>query len=266
MKCVIDEKVDIQSLNDKRNVTIDRVGVKGVRYPIVVDDRKNKKQPTVADIDIYVELPHQHRGTHMSRFIEVLNNYHGDLIAKLEEFMFQIKKTLAAERAYCKIRFPYFVAKKAPVSKIESLLSYNCFFEAYYDDDFHLDIGVEVPVTSLCPCSKEISNYGAHNQRSLVTVEIEYDQFVWLEDIIELVEESASCEIYSLLKRVDEKYVTEKAYENPAFVEDIVRDITTKLREDKRITSFKIEAENFESIHNHSAYACVENKGKNESK
>ncbi|MFO7896583.1 MAG: GTP cyclohydrolase FolE2 [Candidatus Cloacimonadales bacterium] len=257
MNCSIKEKVDIQSLQDKRNVTIDRVGVKGVRYPIVVDDKRNKQQHTVADIDISVELLHQHRGTHMSRFIEVLNKFHDNLIADLENFILEIKNSLDAERAYTKINFPYFVSKKAPVSRIESLLSYNCWFEASYSDRYHLKIGVEVPVTSLCPCSKEISDYGAHNQRSLVTVEVEYEGFVWLEDIIELVESAASCEIYPLLKRVDEKYVTEKAYENPGFVEDMVRDITTKLRSDQRITSFKVEAENFESIHNHSAYACV---------
>jgi len=266
MECTIKEKVDIQSMHDKRNVTIDRVGVKGVRYPIVVDDRKNKKQSTIAEIDISVELLHKHRGTHMSRFIEVLNNYHGDLIANLEEFMLKTKEALDAQHAYSRISFPYFIAKQAPVSKIESLLSYNCFFEASYGDEFHLKIGVEVPVTSLCPCSKEISKYGAHNQRSLVSVEVEYKGFVWLEDIVDIVEQCASCEIYPLLKRVDEKYVTEKAYENPGFVEDIVRDITTKLREDERIQAFKVEAENFESIHNHSAYACVKSKENNESK
>lgn len=260
MKCDINGKIDIQSLSDKRNVTIDKVGVKGVRYPILVDDKADKKQHTVADIDIYVELPHQHRGTHMSRFIEVLNKFHNKLISNLEEFLIETKKALDADKAYTNIRFPYFIRKKAPVSKIESLLSYNCFFKASYDTDYNLKIGVEVPVTSLCPCSKEISKYGAHNQRSLVTVEIEFDDFIWLEEIIELVESSVSCEIYALLKRVDEKYVTEKAYENPGFVEDMVRDITTKLRDEKRITSFHVEAENFESIHNHSAYACVDSK------
>jgi GTP cyclohydrolase I len=259
MNCSIKEKVDIQSMHDRRNVTIDRVGVKGVRYPIVVDDRRNKKQNTVADIDISVELLHQHRGTHMSRFIEVLNKFHDNLITNLEQFILEIKNSLDAERAYTKIYFPYFVSKQAPVSKIESLLAYNCYFEASYSDCYHLKIGVEVPVTSLCPCSKEISDYGAHNQRSLVSVEVEYNSFVWLEDIIDLVESTASCEIYALLKRVDEKYVTEKAYENPGFVEDMVRDITTKLRADQRIDKFKVEAENYESIHNHSAYACVKN-------
>lgn len=254
---MVKENVDIQSMRDKRNVTIDRVGVKGVRYPIVVDDKSNKTQHTIADIDISVELLHHHRGTHMSRFLEVLNRYHNHLISDLENFIKEVKTTLDADRAYTKISFPYFISKKAPVSKIESLLSYNCFFEASYGEQYSIKIGVEVPVTSLCPCSKEISEYGAHNQRSLVTVEVGYTDFVWLEEIIDIVESSASCEIYPLLKRVDEKYVTEKAYENPGFVEDMVRDITTKLREDKRINSFKVEAENFESIHNHSAYACV---------
>ncbi|MCK4956092.1 MAG: GTP cyclohydrolase I FolE2, partial [Candidatus Cloacimonetes bacterium] len=211
MKCEIENKVDIQSLKDNRKVTIDKVGVKGVRYPIIVDDRTNKTQNTVADIDIFVELPHHHRGTHMSRFIEVLNRFHKEsLIANLEEFLAEIKSSLNADIAYVDIRFPYFIRKHAPVSKIESLLSYNCFFESSYNEEYKLKIGVEVPVTSLCPCSKEISKYGAHNQRSVVVVEVEYDGFVWLEDIIEIVESSVSCEIYPLLKRVDEKYVTEK--------------------------------------------------------
>lgn len=256
-------KQDIQAQVDERKISIDKVGVKNVRYPICVDDRANKVQHTVADLDIYVSLTHHHRGTHMSRFIEVLNKYHADnLVSNLEDFMLDIKKSLNAEQAYANIRFPYFMQKTAPVSKMTSILSYNCFFEASYTDKYDLLIGVEVPVTSLCPCSKEISKYGAHNQRSKVTVKIKYTDFIWLEEIIELVEKSCSCELYSLLKRPDEKYVTEKAYENPMFVEDIVRDITLKLQNDKRINYFSVESENFESIHDHSAYAYIERKRK----
>ncbi len=253
------DKIDIQSLEDKRNVMINKVGVKNVQYPIIVDDRENKLQTTVADLDIFVELPHHHRGTHMSRFLEVLNYFHKDnLIQKLPEFLAEIKKALNSDWAYVNIRFPYFIKKTAPVSKTNSLLSYNCYFQASLNNKFEMQIGVEVPITTLCPCSKEISDNGAHSQRSMVNVIIGYNKFIWLEEIIELVESCASCEIYSLLKRVDEKYVTEKAYNNPRFVEDIVREVTLKLQKDERVDWFKVQSENYESIHNHNAYACVE--------
>ncbi|OQX72055.1 MAG: GTP cyclohydrolase I FolE2 [Candidatus Cloacimonas sp. 4484_275] len=251
-------KIDIQSLEDTRNVTINKVGVKNVKYPIVVEDRKNGIQNTIAVLDIFVELPHNHRGTHMSRFIEVLNRFHQEtFISKLPEFLKEIRIALNADASYAMIKFPYFIRKTAPVSKIESLLSYDCFFKASLREEFELVIGVQVPVTTLCPCSKEISDYGAHSQRSIVTVEVSFKEFVWLEELIEIVENSASSEIYSLLKRVDEKFVTEKAYDNPAFVEDVVREVTLKLQNDNRIISFQVESENFESIHNHNAYACV---------
>jgi len=251
-------KLDIQSLKDLRKISIDKVGVKNIRYPIIVDDRTNGTQNTVADLDICVELPHDHRGTHMSRFIEVLNHFHKEsLIRNLPQFLQEIKKALNAETAYTSIKFPYFIKKTAPVSGIESLLSYNCSFEASLKEEYKLEIGVEVPVTTLCPCSKEVSDYGAHNQRSQVLIKAELGDFVWLEELIEIVESCASCEIFPLLKRVDEKYVTEKAYENPVFVEDIVREITLRLNADNRISAFKIESENFESIHNHNAYATL---------
>lgn len=249
---------DIQNSFDNRNVSIDKVGVKNVRYPIVVDDRTNISQNTIAELDIYVDLPHNHRGTHMSRFLEVLNEFHlNHFISNLSEFLLRIKEKLESETAYVNIRFPYYIKKQAPVSKKESLLFYDCIFEASYKEKYELIIGVEVPITTLCPCSKEISKYGAHNQRSVVRIEVKYDEFVWLEELIDLVESAASCQIYPLLKRPDEKYVTEKAYENPMFVEDMVREITTKISKDKRITAFKIESENFESIHSHNAFACV---------
>jgi GTP cyclohydrolase I len=252
-------KKDIQSLPDERNVLIDKVGVKGVRYPIIVEDKDNGTQPTIADLDIYVQLPHEHRGTHMSRFLEILNEYHKDsIIENLESFLKEVKIRLHAEASFANVRFPYFLKKKAPVSGIESLLDYNCFFEASYGESYDLVIGVIVPVTSLCPCSKEISEDGAHNQRSHITVRARFKDFVWLEDLIALAEETASCEIYPLLKRVDEKYVTEKAFSRPRFVEDIVREMAVRLRADERITGFRVESENFESIHNHSAYAFVE--------
>lgn len=252
-------KHDVQNQNDLRKIHIDKVGVKNIHYPIIVEDRKNKFQQTNAVIDIFVELPHQHRGTHMSRFLEVLNSYHQEsLIDNLEPFLNEVKLKLNSQSAYVSIRFPYFIKKQAPVSKIESLLDYECDFTASLKDNFDFILGIKVPVTTLCPCSKEISNYGAHNQRSIVTVKVKYNQFIWIEEIIDYVEKSSSCEIYPLLKRVDEKYVTEKAYENPVFVEDIVREISIKLNNDERIFWYSIESENFESIHNHSAYAFVE--------
>jgi GTP cyclohydrolase I len=223
---------------------------------ILVTDRSNNTQHTVADINFYVELPHYNRGTHMSRFIEVLHHYHQDnIIFNLEKLLSEIRKSLKADTSYIELSFPYFIKKKAPVSKIASYLNYDCFFKASLAEKYEFWIGVKVPVTTLCPCSKEISRYGAHNQRSEVTIRVKYTEFVWLEELIELVENACSCDIYPLLKRTDEKYVTEKAYDNPMFVEDIIRALTTKLANDHRIIQFEIEAENFESIHNHNAYA-----------
>lgn len=249
---------DIQSQPDTRKITIDKVGVKGIRYPIVVQDRENGIQHSVADLDIYVELPHQRRGTHMSRFLEVLNRYHTEVfIDKLDSFLNEFKSTLKADTAYIDISFPFFIKKQAPVSKVVSLLGYDCFFNASYNNNFELWIGVKVPVTTLCPCSKAISVSGAHNQRSEIFIKVRYREFVWLEELIQLAEEHSSCEIFPLLKRSDEKFVTDKAYSNPKFVEDIVREITMELNKDKRITGFYVEAENFESIHAHNAYALI---------
>ncbi|MDD2332595.1 MAG: GTP cyclohydrolase FolE2 [Candidatus Cloacimonetes bacterium] len=247
---------DIQNQNDLREIAIDKVGVKGIRYPLVVEDRKSKSQNTVGELDIYVELPHHKRGTHMSRFIEILNHYHQDsIIHNLDKLLQDLKTSLKADAAYIDISFPYFVKKLAPVSGISSLLCYDCEFNASFKNDFILWIGVKVPVTTLCPCSKEISDFGAHNQRSVITIKARYREFVWLEELIDYAEQTASCEIYPLLKRVDEKYVTEKAYENPKFVEDIVRELTILLTNDGRIVDYYIESDNFESIHNHNAYA-----------
>ena len=288
---------DVQSQMDKREIEIDKVGVKNIRYPIVVEDRNNKFQNTVATIDIFVDLPSHHRGTHMSRFLEVLNSYHKEtLIDNLEPFLKEVKRQLNSQRAFVKISFPYFIEKVAPVSKIKSLLDYMCVFEASLGgelqvtsyklqgspplpspqaqrqalalhrggkDCFEFKIGVTVPITTLCPCSKEISDFGAHNQRSYVSLKVIYKEFIWIEELIEIIEKSASCEIYPLLKRCDEKYVTEKAFNNPVFVEDVVREITLKLQEDKRIVWFCVESENIESIHNHSAFAQVSRGIKN---
>jgi GTP cyclohydrolase IB len=248
---------DVQNRPDKRKITIDKVGVKGIKYPVIVSDRANKIQTTIAEINMYVQLPHYFRGTHMSRFVEVLHHYHQEeVIDNLENLLRDIKQSLKADASYIEMTFLYFIKKQAPVSGIASYLNYECSFRASLDEAYDFWIGIKVPVTTLCPCSKEISDYGAHNQRSVVSLSVQYLEFIWLEELIDLVEQTCSCDIFPLLKRVDEKFVTEKAYDHPMFVEDIIRGLTVKLLRDKRITHFELEAENFESIHNHSAYAC----------
>ena len=250
---------DIQKSHDSRNIPIDKVGVKDISYPIVVMDKKKKFQHTIARINMYVDLPHQFKGTHMSRFIEILNSYREEIaLDKLEIMLAEMKKKLGASTAHLEMEFPYFIEKKAPVSKARSLMEYTCSFAATLADEFDFVLGIRIPVTSLCPCSKELSAYGAHNQRSIITIKVRYSNFIWIEELVSLVEECGSSPVYSLLKRVDEKYVTEQAYENPKFVEDIVREVTEKLIAKPDITWFCVEAENFESIHKHSAYAFIE--------
>lgn len=249
---------DVQNQKDSRQIPINKVGVKGIKYPVVLQDRMNTIQNSVADINMYVELPHDFRGTHMSRFVEILHHYHREtIIDNLEKLLEEMKIKLDADVAYIEMEFPYFIKKAAPVTKEESLSSYQCGFKASLRDTFILDMYVIVPVLSLCPCSKEISTNNAHNQRAYVTVSVVYDDFVWLEELIEIAENAASCQVYSLLKRPDEKYVTEKSYDNPKFVEDIAREIAVSLKKDGRIARFSIEAESIESIHNHNAYAMI---------
>jgi GTP cyclohydrolase I len=250
---------DVQSSPDDRNIPIDKVGVKGLRYPICVKDKQKGLQHTVGLFDLFVSLPHDFKGTHMSRFIEVLNEFRGEIsMEKFEDILEKIKVKLHAKSAHMNVEFPYFINKKAPITKTPGLMSYTCFMRGALAQRFDLIVGVEVPVTTVCPCSKEISEYGAHNQRGLVRVQLRFKKFFWIEEIIEVVESSVSSEIYSLLKRPDEKYVTEKAYENPMFVEDVVRSALSRLRETNNFPWYRIEAENFESIHNHSAYAMIE--------
>ncbi len=252
---------DVQSEPANHHVEVDKVGVKDVKYPIVVRDKARREQHTVADINIYVNLPHRFRGTHMSRFIEVLNKHRGRMSAHhMEELLREVEKALDADSAHLEMSFPYFVEKAAPVSGAKSLTEYRCRFIATHKGSLDFTLEVNVPVTNLCPCSKEISEQSAHNQRSLVTVQLKFKEFVWIEDVIALVEDSASCELYSLLKREDEKYVTEKAYSRPMFAEDVVREIAQKLDSDPNITWFAVASENFESIHNHNAYAFIEKK------
>ena len=250
---------DLQSSPDLRNIAIDKVGVKDIRYPIVVMDKCKEKQQTVARINMYVDLPHHFKGTHMSRFIEILNQYRGEIsIDRMDTILREMKDHLEASRAHLELEFPYFIEKQAPVSGARSLMEYQCRMAGSLGDDYDFVLGVTVPVTSLCPCSKEISARGAHNQRSEVKVEIRYRQHVWVEDLIEWIESCGSAPVYSLLKREDEKALTEQAYDNPMFVEDVVREVTGRLRQEPDIVWFRVQCENFESIHNHSAYALVE--------
>lgn len=251
---------DIQNSRDLRNIPIQKVGVKNLKYPIVVLDKKQKKQSTTADVSLYADLPHHFKGTHMSRFIEAFDSHYQDLaMPKFLDILEEIRQSLEAEKAYGEISFPYFIEKRAPVSGLKSMMNYHCRYLGEVGKDqrqFH--VSIEAPVTTLCPCSKEISKRGAHNQRGMIRVEMKLGPFFWIEDIIDLIEESASCGVYSLLKREDERFVTEKAYDNPRFVEDLVREVSLKLEERCSFPWFRVEAENFESIHNHNAYACVE--------
>jgi len=251
---------DVQNYSDNRQLAINKVGIKSLKYPITVLDKKNNKQHTVADVAMYVNLPHDSKGTHMSRFIQVLNEFKDKItMGNMIEVLSVMQERLEAEEAYMDLTFPYFIEKEAPESKIKGIMNYQCsFIGSRKGDDGEFILKVEVPVTSLCPCSKEISKYGAHNQRSMLTIEAKYTDFLWLEDLINVAEKSASCELYSLLKRVDEKYVTERAYENPGFAEDIVRSTAQSVMDIPNITWFRVQVENFESIHNHSAYACIE--------
>jgi GTP cyclohydrolase I len=251
---------DVQNTVDTRNIAINKVGIKSIRHPIKVADRADGVQHTVATFDMYVFLPQHFKGTHMSRFVQILNSHEKEIsVDSFETMLREMVQRLEAESGYIEMRFPFFVNKAAPVSGVKSLMDYEvALIGEIKDGAFVQTLKVLVPVASLCPCSKKISDYGAHNQRSHVTITAQIGQHVWIEEIIRMVEEEASCELYGMLKRPDEKYVTERAYDNPKFVEDMVRDVAARLNADERITAYVVEAENFESIHNHSAYALIE--------
>ncbi len=255
---MFDKLPDIQNSIDSRNIAIDQVGVSGIRLPITVLDREKGVQHTIGEFHITVDLRHNLKGTHMSRFIEEINNFKEGLstrnIGNLAE---NIRKRFDAKNVSIFVSFPFFRIKTAPVSGVPSVMEYNCklFFSKKKKKD--IIIQVDVPVTTLCPCSKEISRYGAHNQRTIVSIAVRYRKFIWIEELIRLAESAGSCEIYSLLKRVDEKYVTEKAYQNPMFVEDVVRKLSEKLSRNERVKWFMVRAESLESIHNHNAFACI---------
>lgn len=258
---------DMQGQRDYRQVHLDQVGVSDLRYPIVVLDRERGKQDTVAQFSLSVGLPHHHRGTHMSRFVEVLNQHRGELtMHTLPGLLRDLKNYLDAESARVEVTFPYFLERAAPASGARGLVDYECSFVGEANGvscDFLL--GVKVPVTSLCPCSKAISDYGAHNQRGTIDLVVRGEgaergepALIWIEELIAIAEESASAPVYALLKRADERHVTMQAYDNPVFVEDMVRNVAVRLREDPRVGWFRIRAVNHESIHNHSAFAMTE--------
>ena len=250
---------DVHKHKDSRNIDIDQVGVKGIRYPITVLDKNMGEQQTVAKINMYVNLPRYYKGTHMSRFVEILNEHSRRIsLQNFSVILEEMKKRLNAESAHMEITFPYFINKAAPVTGSEGMMEYKCTFKGSLNRGSDLAITIHVPISTLCPCSKEISDFGAHNQRGEVRLQVRFKKFIWIEDLIELVEKCASSDVYSVLKREDEKYVTEKSYNNPMFVEDVVREIAQKLNADPNITWFAIESENFESIHNHNTYAYIE--------
>jgi len=251
---------DVQNRRDSREIDINKVGIKDIRHPVSIQNRGGSIQHTIGQFNMYVDLPHDQKGTHMSRFVALLNEEcslidtrtFGDTIANMT-------KRLEEKTGFIEVNFPFFLRKKAPVSGVESMLDYEVSLKgSWQDGKANILTTVVVPVTSLCPCSKKISDYGAHNQRSHVTLTIQSNPHIWIEELIEIAEKEASSEIFALLKRPDEKLVTEQAYDNPKFVEDIVRDIANDLNNDDRIQYYKVETENFESIHNHSAYALIE--------
>ena len=250
---------DVQGRADSRRIPINKVGIKDVYHPVRVRDRSGGDQHTVANFNMYVALPHNFKGTHMSRFVEILHLHEREIsVESFRQMLGEMTQRLDATSGHIEMTFPYFVMKRAPVTGVESVVKYDAsLIGEVHDGVEEMWIRVVVAATSLCPCSKKISDYGAHNQRSHVTVNVRSRGFIWIEDLIDIVESEASCELYGLLKRPDEKYVTERAYDNPKFVEDMVRDVAARLNADDRVAGYVVESENFESIHNHSAYAMV---------
>ncbi len=248
---------DVQARADERRIAIDRVGVKDITYPLRLRTREGGEQHTVATVNMYVALPATQKGTHMSRFLEVLNEHHCQPLtpARIPDVTHRIRERLRAREAHFEAHFPYFMPKRAPVTQAEGMMDYEASLACTSNGEDDLVLTVAVPATSLCPCSKEISAYGAHNQRCRIEASVRFTGTVWIEDLVEMLEASASNPLYAVLKRPDERHVTERAYENPKFVEDIVRDLAQLLEADERITWYSINSENYESIHSHNAYA-----------
>lgn len=256
---------DIQNLKDDRNVDIQKVGIKHLELPLIIQRKNNSNQVVSAVAKVNVSLPDAYKGTHMSRFVEVLSEWQNKnlLGVDIKGCIEEIRKRLEAQDAELEFKFKFFIEKKSPVTNLASTMSYECIFKGIIENgNYKFILGVEVPVTTLCPCSKEISDNGAHNQRAFIRVRVSYDEteHIWLEDLVEMIESCASCPVYPLLKREDEKFVTEKAYSNPKFVEDVLRDVVVKLRNDIIVKEFEVECEAFESIHNHSAWAFQSEK------
>lgn len=265
MKQIVQESnsiKDVQNSGDERGIAIQKVGVSDVHLPFLIKTKNGTFQSVLAKIKLTVDLPQEFKGTHMSRFIEILSDWSQKPVSyrEVENILTDTIDRLQAQRAHIDIDFKYFIEKTAPVSGLKSLLDYDCMFAANLTrgEDVDFIFGITVPFTSLCPCSKEISRYGAHNQRGIMRVKIKNQpgRFIWIEDMAQLMEQQGSCQVYPLLKRSDEKYVTEKAYENPKFVEDVLRDLVLELRRIDSVQWFEVECENYESIHNHSAYAA----------
>ncbi|HWJ07392.1 MAG TPA: GTP cyclohydrolase FolE2 [Steroidobacteraceae bacterium] len=251
---------DVQGRADSRQIPINKVGIKDVYHPVRVRDRAGGDQHTVANFNMYVALPHNFKGTHMSRFVEILHLHEREIsVESFRQMLGEMTQRLDATSGHIEMTFPYFVMKQAPVTKVESVVKYDAsLIGEIHDGVEEMWIRVVVAATSLCPCSKKISDYGAHNQRSHITIKARVREHVWIEELIDIAEQEASCEVFGILKRPDEKYVTERAYDNPKFVEDIVRDVAVRLNDEPRVLAYVVEAENFESIHNHSAYAQIE--------
>ncbi len=250
---------DIQNERDERNLDIDKVGIKDISYPIVLSDKEKGSQHTVANINMYVKLPHNFKGTHMSRFVEILSKHSGDInLYSVYDILDEMKERLDSEESFIELSFDYFLEKKAPVSGQSAMMDYQCkYIGSSGPAGRDRILSIKVPVMTLCPCSKEISRYGAHNQRSFISISVRMNKMIWIEDLIELAESCGSSPIYPLLKREDEKHVTEASYDNPAFVEDVVRNVAGKLMKEDKVIWFEVSSENIESIHNHSAYAVI---------
>ena len=251
---------DVQGALDSRRIAINKAGIKSIRHPVKIIDKGRRAQHVIATFDMHASLSHQLKGVHMSRFVEILNSSTRIISVKsFESLVSAVVRKLETESGGVEMTFPYFMSKTAPITGISSLMDYQVTFAGtIHEGAYHFVLKVVVPVTSLCPCSKQVSEYGAHNQRSHMSISVCPSSSIWIEDLIKLAEDQASCEVYGLLKRADEKYVTEKAYDNPKFVEDVVRDVAAALNRDVRIDAYVVESENFESIHNHSAYAVIE--------
>jgi GTP cyclohydrolase I len=250
---------DIQKEPDRRNVALDEVGIVGVLCPVNVMDRTAGLQATVARVRMSVDLPHRYRGTHMSRFMEILSRFRDDIrFESLERMLEEMKERFEAKEAHIEFEFPYFISKDAPVSGATGLMDYVCRFRASLGARFDFVLEVEVPIQTLCPCSKEISDKGAHNQRARVTVGVRMHGLVWIEDLVQAAEASASSALFPILKRRDEKHVTDHAYRHPRFVEDVAREIALRMDRNERVTWYRVDVRSFESIHNYNAYASLE--------